>query len=79
MNTLVSVSAPFYEPGNFHVLVGADGSISLSVVDFESESKMLIPIEAFWPWYRRHKLARKADRYLGSLRDRYGVGGVQAR
>ena len=79
LNTLVSVSAPFYEPGNFHVLVGADGSISLRVVDFESESKMLIPIEAFWPWYRRHKLARKADRYLGSLRDRYGVGGIQAR
>ena len=75
LDTLVSVGAPFYEPGNFHVLVGADGALSLRIVDFEPESKMLIPLESIWPWYRRLKLARKARRYLAHIRARYGVCG----
>ena len=73
LDVLIGLSAPFYEPGNFHVLLGLDGSISLKIVDFEPESKMLIPLEMFWPWYRRHKLKRKAERYLADIRSRYGA------
>ena len=75
LDELIASGARFYEPGNFHVLVGADGSVSLRIVDFEPESKMLIPLETVWPWYRRRKLARKAERYLRQIRERYGVRG----
>lgn len=76
LDTLIDLSATFYEPGNFHVLILPDGSIKMKIVDFEPESKMLIPLEAFWPWYRSHKLARKARRYLARLRARYGIRGT---
>ena len=38
-----------------------------------AESKMTIPLEVFWPWYRRRKLRRKAARYLLYVREAYGV------
>ena len=72
---LAKIAAPFYEPGNLHVLIGSEGSFSLKIVDFEPESKMLVPLEVFWPWYRRRKLARKAERYLARIRKRYTVLG----
>lgn len=75
LEALASVRAPFYEPGNFHVRIGPDGSPSLKIVDFEPESKMLIPLEIFWPWYRCNKLQRKSVRYLAHIRARYGVRG----
>lgn len=75
LDELIASSALFYEPGNLHVLLGADGSIDLKIVDFEPSSKTFLPIEAVWPWYRRRKLARKADRYLQHIRDKYGVTG----
>ncbi|MBQ6138016.1 MAG: phosphotransferase [Kiritimatiellae bacterium] len=75
LDVLVSCSATFYEPGNFHVLLGADGSVETKIVDFEPTSKSAIPLEAFWPWYRRRKLARKAERYLAHIREKYGVVG----
>jgi len=66
-------SAPFYEPGNFHALVRPDGGIELKIVDFEPRSKMVLPLEIFWPWYRRLKLRRKTQRYLKRLQRKYGV------
>jgi len=55
--------------------MGEDGSVDLKIVDFEPSSKTLIPVEAVWPWFRRRKLARKADRYLRHIREKYGVTG----
>ena len=75
LDELIAASAPFYEPGNFHVLMGEDGTVDLKIVDFEPSSKTLIPVEAVWPWFRRRKLARKADRYLRHIREKYGVTG----
>jgi len=66
-------SAPFYEPGNFHTLIRPDGGIETKIIDFEPVSKMAIPLEAVWPWFRRLKLRRKARRYLKHIREAYGV------
>jgi len=66
-------SAPFYEPGNFHTLIRPDGGIETKIIDFEPVSKMAIPLEAVWPWFRRLKLRRKARRYLKHIRMTYGV------
>lgn len=76
LKTLIDLSATFYEPGNLHPQFMPDGSVRLRIVDFEAESKMMIPLEALWPWYRRQKLARKAKRYLKFIRDAYDVTGV---
>ena len=76
LDVLISCSATFYEPGNFHTLIRPDGGIETKIVDFEVEAKTLIPLEAIWPWFRRQKLARKAERYLKHIRDAYGVTGV---
>lgn len=73
LDKLIAAGAPFYEPGNFHTLLKSDGSIETKVVDFEPTSKTLLPLEAFWPWFRRRKLARKAARYLAHIRTRYHV------
>lgn len=73
LEKLAASEAPFYEPGNFHVLVRPDGSVELKIVDFEPMSKMAIPLEAIFPWFRRCKLRRKARRYLKDLRERYGL------
>lgn len=73
LQILVDISATFYEPGNLHPQFLPDGSITMRIVDFEVESKMLIPLEAVWPWYRRHKLRRKAERYLSYIRETYGI------
>jgi hypothetical protein len=75
LDVLISCSATFYEPGNFHVLIGVDGSITLKIIDFEPNSKAAIQVEAVWPWFRRRKLARKSERYLRHLREKYGVKG----
>ena len=73
--SLVRASAPFYEPGNLHVLMREDGSSDIKIIDFEPTSKTFLPIEAVWPWFRRRKLARKANRYLRHIREKYGVTG----
>lgn len=70
---LIREAAFFYEPGNFHTLLHADGRIETKIVDFEPVSKMFIPLERWWPWYRRQKLRRKAKRYLTSMRTNFGV------
>jgi len=66
-------SVPFYEPGNLHTLIRPDGGIETKIVDFEPESKMAVPLEAIWPWFRRLKLRRKAKRYLRHIRETYGI------
>ena len=73
LEKLISCSATFYEPGNFHTLIRPDGGIETKIIDFEPESKMAIPLEAIWPWFRRQKLKRKAKRYLKHIRNHYGV------
>ena len=74
LEALAVGTAPFYEPGNFHALLHPDGSVELKIIDFEPVSKMVIPLEAHWPWFRRLKLRRKAKRYLAGLREKYGLG-----
>ena len=73
LEVLISCSATFYEPGNFHTLIRPDGGIETKIIDFEPESKMAIPLEAIWPWFRRMKLRRKAKRYLKHIRETYGI------
>ena len=73
LEILISCSATFYEPGNFHTLIRPDGGIETKIIDFEPESKMAIPLEAIWPWFRRMKLRRKAKRYLKHIRETYGI------
>lgn len=70
---MIDASAFFYEPGNFHTLFTADGRIETKIIDFEPESKMLIPVEVFSAAYRRWKLRRKAKRYLKHIRETYSV------
>ena len=50
-----------------------DGGIETKIIDFEPESKMAIPLEAIWPWFRRMKFRRKAKRYLKHIRETYGI------
>lgn len=70
---LIRVAAPFHEPGNFHVLLGADGSVALKLIDFEPDSKTLIQLESVIPALQRAKLRRKAARFLEELREKYGI------
>lgn len=70
---LIREGAYFFEPGNFHVLLGADGSIALKIVDFEPQAKTLLPLERLSAAYRRWKLRRKARRYLAHCREAYGI------
>lgn len=70
---LIRVAAPFHEPGNLHVLFSKDGRLQLRLVDFEPESKTAIPLEAFWPWFRRRKLRRKATRFLEYIREHFNI------
>lgn len=73
LSEMIAVSALFHEPGNFHVLNGADGSITLKLIDFEPDPKTLIPLEAMFPFVRRAKLRRKARRFLAELREKHGL------
>lgn len=73
LGEMIRAGALFYEPGNFHVLFGEDGSLDLRIVDFEPSSKTAVPLEAVWPWFRRRKLARKAARYLRHIREFYQI------
>ena len=73
LNELISVGALFHEPGNFHVLKGEDGSVTLKLIDFEPDPKTLIPLELMLPVVRKAKLRRKATRFLASLRERYAI------
>ena len=70
---LIREAALFHEPGNLHVLFLKDGSLQLRLVDFEPESKTAIPLELFWPWYRRCKLRRKATRFLQYIREHFDI------
>jgi len=76
LEKLIAAGALFYEPGNLHVLNKPDGGIELRIVDFEPESKTLVPLEVYCKWYRRRKLMRKAKRFLSNVRKRYGVRDV---
>ena len=71
--TLIDLAAPFHEPGNLHVLFRQDGSLQLRFVDFEPESKTVVPLEFFWPWYRRRKLRRKSTRFLAFIRRKFSI------
>ncbi len=73
LDLLIANAALFHEPGNIHVMFKGDGSLEMRIVDFEPESKTLIPLELVWPWYRRRKLRRKAARFLASIRRRYNI------
>lgn len=73
LERIIACGAPFYEPGNFHTLIRSDGGIETKIIDFEPESKMAIPLEAIWPWFRRMKLRRKVRRYLRRIREKYGI------
>lgn len=73
LRALIREAAYFYEPGNFHTRLLPDGRIETKIVDFEPVSKMFIPLERWWPWYRRLKLRRKAKRYLTHMRKNFGV------
>ena len=76
LNQLIAAGAFFYEPGNLHVLNKPDGGIELRIVDFEPESKALIPLEVYCKWHRQRKLARKAKRFLANIRDVYAIKDV---
>ena len=73
LEELAKVAAPFYEPGNFHTLIRADGGVETKLVDFEPISKMAIPLVKFWPWLRRLTIRRKAHKYLKHIRETYGI------
>ena len=73
LQAIIAAGALFYEPGNFHVLIKPDGSIELKLVDFEPESKTLIPLEMYCAWFRRRKLIRKSRRYLAHIRESFGI------
>ncbi len=73
LRAIIKAGALFYEPGNFHVLIKPDGSIELKLVDFEPESKTLIPLEMYSKWFRRRKLIRKSRRYLAHIRESFGI------
>ena len=73
LRALIREAAFFFEPGNFHTLLKPDGGVETKIVDFEPTAKTLIPLERWFPWYRRMKLRRKAVRYLRSMREDFGV------
>ena len=79
LEKLIAAGALFYEPGNLHVLVKPDGGIELKLIDFEPESKTAIPLEMYFTWFRRRKLARKARRFLAHLREKYAIRDVTLR
>lgn len=71
LDVLAKVSAPFYEPGNFHSLLLPDGRVETKIVDFEPTPKTAIPIEKHFAFWRRMKLRRKTRRYLKHIRETY--------
>ena len=73
LRAIIKAGGLFYEPGNFHVLIKPDGSVELKLVDFEPESKTLIPLEMYSKWFRRRKLVRKSRRYLRHIRDCFSI------
>ena len=73
LRVLIREAAYFFEPGNFHTLLRADGGVETKIVDFEPTAKTLIPLERWFPAFRRFKLRRKAIRYLRSMREDFGV------
>ena len=73
LNVLIAHAAHFHEPGNFHVLLSSDGSAEIRMIDFEPDSKTLIPIESYLACWRRMKLRRKSRRFLAELRARYDI------
>lgn len=73
LEALARVSAPFYEPGNFHTRLLPGGRVETKIVDFEPTPKTAIPIEKYCAFWRRLKLRRKARRYLKHIRETYGL------
>lgn len=70
---LIRLRAYFYEPGNFHVQFDPEGRVRLKLVDFEPESKMLVPVEFVSSRFRQLKLKRKAIRYLKEMRIKFSL------
>lgn len=68
---LIESRAFFHEPGNFHVQFDEAGKVSLKLIDFEPESKTLIPLELVFSKFRQIKLRRKAIRYLAGVREKF--------
>lgn len=79
LEKIIAAGALFYEPGNLHVLIRPDGAIELKLIDFEPESKTAIPLEMYFTCFRRHKLTRKARRFLARLRAKYNIRDVTIR
>ena len=77
LKLLIDQSAPFYEASNFFAWIQRDGSILVRIIDFEPDSKTLVPLEKIWPWYRRRKVRRNAIRYLRHWRERFGIQEVE--
>ena len=50
-----------------------EGRVRLKLVDFEPESKMLVPIEFVSSRFRQLKLKRKAIRYLKEMRIKFSL------
>ena len=73
LEELAQIAAPFYEPGNFHTLIRADGGIETKLIDFEPISKVTIPLVKFCPWLRRLTIRRKTRKYLRHIREKYGI------
>lgn len=76
LDVLAANRAFFFEPGNFHNLIHADGTIETKIVDFEPTSKLLIKLDRVWPWWRGWILRSKAKKYLKHIRETYGVKGT---
>ena len=75
LEILAANRAFFFEPGNFHNLIHADGTIETKIVDFEPTSKLFVKLERIWPWWRGWILRAKAKKYLRHIREAYGVKG----
>ena len=70
---LINASAPFYEPANIQVQIQADGSPRLRLIDFEPVDKKLIHISEKLPFIRRADLARRTEKFLQELRDKFNL------
>ncbi len=70
---LIDASAPFFEPANVQVQIQADGSPRLRLIDFEPVDKKFIHISEKLPFVRRADLARRTEKFLKGLRERFNL------
>lgn len=64
LGSFVAYAVRFYDTQNIVVQHLEDGMFRLRVVDFEPVDRTLIPIDSFCPAMVRHKVLRRAKRYL---------------